>query len=102
MKVFDFYKLLLLFILLLYLYIILNNFLFKLLFNYPITTSFQVLTNDSVSSTTTTYNDILEKLFTSNIFDDDKLCQVFLNLRLLITIQIPFNYKQLILVPNIH
>ena len=60
-----------------------NIVLFKLLFNYPISTSFQVLTNDSVSFTTTTYNYILGKLYTSYNFDDDKLCKVFLKVKII-------------------
>ena len=60
-----------------------NIVLFKLLFNYPISTSFQVLTNDSVNSTTTTYNHILDKLYTSYNFEDDKLCKVFLKFKII-------------------
>ena len=60
-----------------------NKVLCKLQFNYPITTTFQILTDDSVSSTTTIYNNILEKLYTSYNFDDDKLCKVFLKFKII-------------------
>ena len=60
-----------------------DKILFKLLFNYPITTFFDILTNDSVSSTTTIYNNILEKLYTSYNFNDDKLYKVFLKFKII-------------------
>ena len=53
-----------------------NKVLFKILFNYPITTSIQVTTDDSVSLKTNIYEETIEKIYTSYNFDDDKLCKI--------------------------
>ena len=60
-----------------------NIVLFKLIFNYPITTSFRILADNSISSTITIYNNFLKKLYTIYNFNDDKLYKVFLKFRII-------------------
>ena len=60
-----------------------NKVLFRLSFNYPITTSIQILTDDSATLNTTIYNEILEKKYTIYNFDDDKLCKIFLRFKII-------------------
>jgi len=58
-----------------------NQVLLKLLFNYPITTSIQVTSDDSATLKTNIYADTIEKLYTIYNFDDDKLCKILIKFK---------------------
>jgi len=61
----------------------LNNVLFKLLFNYPTTTTIQLNTNEPSSLKTNVYEENIEKIYTIYDFEEDKLCKIFIKFKII-------------------